>query len=177
MFTYIHALLIDKDLSECWNVLINFPCALLFISFIWRSLHFLLWVFPLIPIFVFNNISFINYYIPKAASFVRLPWISEHFLIMAASSASLGLFEPSKASQNACKNKWQKFHMLKKNIINRKRKEKLTNKWGDLQMIVNTNTNIQKLEIFQWTQMPFLLIKKGICDRQNISSFCVYFLL
>ena len=40
VFTYIHALLIDKDLCECQNILIRFPRDLLFMSFIWRHLHF-----------------------------------------------------------------------------------------------------------------------------------------
>ena len=45
MFTYIHAFLIDKDLCECQKVSNKFPCALLFVSSIWRSLHFLARVF------------------------------------------------------------------------------------------------------------------------------------
>ena len=35
----VHSLLIDKDLCECQNISINFPCALLYASFIWR-IHF-----------------------------------------------------------------------------------------------------------------------------------------
>ena len=42
------------------------------------------------------------------------------------------------------------------------------------------NTNTWKLDIFQLSQMPqkriSLLIEKGICDRQNISSFHVFVL-
>ena len=41
VFTYIHALLTDKNLCECQNVLIIFPCALLFVSFSQRPLRFL----------------------------------------------------------------------------------------------------------------------------------------
>ena len=40
MFTYIYALLIDKNLCECLYILIKFVCYLLFMPFIWRSLDF-----------------------------------------------------------------------------------------------------------------------------------------
>ena len=53
VFTYIHALLIDKDLCECQNILIKFLCALLFVSFI-----FSMGVSPFIPIFMFPEVFF-----------------------------------------------------------------------------------------------------------------------
>ena len=38
-FTYVHTLLIDKDLCEHPNISINFPCSLLYMSFIQRTLR------------------------------------------------------------------------------------------------------------------------------------------
>ena len=40
VFRDIHTMLIDTDLCECQNMIINFSRALLFVSLIWRPLHF-----------------------------------------------------------------------------------------------------------------------------------------
>ena len=66
IFTYINALLIDKDLCECWNILINFSYALLFVSFIRRPLHFPPFILFLFLFFnINNNSSYSVYCIPS----------------------------------------------------------------------------------------------------------------
>ena len=37
VFTYIYALLVDRGISECWNILIRFLCALLSVFFNWKT--------------------------------------------------------------------------------------------------------------------------------------------
>ena len=41
VFTYTYSLLTEKDLCECWNVSVKFPCALLFICAFDKSFPFL----------------------------------------------------------------------------------------------------------------------------------------
>ena len=48
----IHALLIGKHLSEHRNLLINFPCVLVFESFIWIPHHFFVKIFHFYSFFV-----------------------------------------------------------------------------------------------------------------------------
>ena len=71
VFTHIHSLMIDKDFCECWNTSVNFPCALLYVSFTWRTFHsisksyllsFLILCYRYISTFIFHMISRYYFY-------------------------------------------------------------------------------------------------------------------
>ena len=83
VFTYNHSILIDKDLCECQNILIKFPCAFLFVSFIRRNLYFfhksysLLFLFLMLH-FLFPSGLYINIY---WYIFTRSLWWQKYVLL------------------------------------------------------------------------------------------------
>ena len=71
VFTYIYPLLINKDLFECQNISISFPCVLLYVSFILKTSSFfdksyppllLFWCYPVL-VNIVSVLGFFPFYL------------------------------------------------------------------------------------------------------------------
>ena len=180
---HIHPPSIAKDLHECQNISIHFPCALLCVHYPKTSLFFgkscpLLLLFLCYPIsFSFSTWSLTRYFdfpfIMLLYLLIEL-WCLFHFIWGARPCSNQ--IQKSIFSQLLC----TQFGCLQNtfgNIINRKRKGKLLSKNEEIsRWKTNPNTHTHTMwhhHYHMFTYIYSLLIEKGICDRRNKVSMCL----